>query len=78
VKVSVKYFGLTAEKLGIESEEFEIVVESSCLVREMLEKRHPGLKQLTYAVSIDRKLSDVLEESDEIVELAVLPPFAGG
>ena len=78
MKVSVKYFGVTAEKLGLEYEEFEIVVETSCLAREILEKRHPGLKQSTYAVSIDRKMRDVLKESDEIVEIAVLPPFAGG
>ena len=78
MKLAVKYFGAIAEYLEMSEEHWELDVSGSMQVREVLESRHPGLKEFTYAVSVNRKLSDVLTDSEENVEIAVLPPFAGG
>ena len=64
--------------LEMSEDQWEVDVSGSMQVREVLEARHPLLKEFTYAVSINRKLNDVLTDSEENVEIAVLPPFAGG
>ena len=78
MKLVVKYFGAIAEYLEMSEEQWEVDVSGSMQVREVLESRHPRLKEFTYAVSVNRKLNDVLTDSEENVEIAVLPPFAGG
>lgn len=78
MKARIKYFGLIAEKLTQSEEQIELDFSGQVNIREFLEERHALLKNQVYKIAIDCKITDLLVESKEIVEIAVLPPFAGG
>jgi molybdopterin synthase sulfur carrier subunit len=74
--MKVLLFGMIAEKAGAT----ELSVEASSLahLKVELEKRIAGLDRMSYAIAVDRRITqeDVKLSGNE--EIAVLPPFAGG
>ena len=74
----VKYFGLLAEKAKMSEEQIDFDFSDQTDIREFLEERNPFLKNQTYKIAIDCKITNQLEDSKEFIEIAVLPPFAGG
>ncbi len=74
--MKVLLFGMIAEKAGA----MELVsnAASSLALREDLEQRIPGLRGMSYAMAIDRRIvrEEIALTGDE--EIALLPPFAGG
>ncbi|WP_258105716.1 MoaD/ThiS family protein [Marinoscillum sp. MHG1-6] len=77
--VSVKYFGMIAEKTGKEIEQisFEEVGNHLTDLKTYCEKSYPGMGDIKYQIAINKCLGskEVLQEGDEV---AFLPPFAGG
>lgn len=69
-------FGIIAEKAG--QEVIELRAESLHALRQLLIDRIPGMDSMSYAIAVDRVISnsDLPLRGDE--EIAVLPPFAGG
>jgi len=79
MKVNILYFAQLAEKLGFNSEEFEIPenMGSEALI-EKLKVKYPELNDLTFAVSVNQSLVQKDTILEEGFEIALLPPFAGG
>lgn len=78
MKVNIKYFGAIAEKTGRYDELIDVSepIDSSS-ISEVLKAKY-GLHDLTYRLSVNRKLVDERIEIKENDEIALLPPFAGG
>ncbi len=79
INIDIKYFGMVAETVQLESEIFEISKDLS--VRELkliLVKKYPGLGIINYNVAMNLDLADDNEKISENCEIAILPPYAGG
>ncbi len=72
----MKLFGAIAERAG--TDELELEATSVSALRDRLHDRIPGMKDLIYAIAVDRRIDhdDRPLHGDE--EIAILPPFAGG
>lgn len=78
MKIKVKYFGLIAEAIGVNEEDFHLENNSSdSLVEELLSK-HEVLKTLDYQVALNHTIIKYNHQITEGAEMALLPPFAGG
>ncbi len=79
VQIELKYFGMIAEHTGKAGERMEIRAGTgiSGLIA-ILEEQYPGLGQLAFSVAINRSLVQDDEPLRDGMEVALLPPFAGG
>lgn len=78
MKVHVKYFGMLAEAIGKNEEQFEITEKSVLELDAFLKNKYSKLEFINYKFAVNQSLVDgneLLKENDEI---ALLPPFAGG
>lgn len=77
-KVHLKYFGQIAEFTGKTSELLSF--ESGCITQLIthLEKNYPGLTDQDFKVAVDQEITDKNKTITKDVEIALLPPFAGG
>jgi sulfur-carrier protein len=79
MKIKIQYFGLIADKIGYSIEEFLIPTSSENVnVRNLLISRYPILAGLTYKIAINSELKEEITPLVSDVNIAVLPPFAGG
>jgi len=78
MKVTVRYFGSIAEKVGKSAEmmSFDDDAKLSFLQKD-IEKRYGEIISLTYRLSVNKKLVEEVDLADGD-EVAFLPPFAGG
>jgi molybdopterin converting factor small subunit len=76
--VDVKYFGMIAEKISRSEESLNIPISNGFNLRTFFESKYPVLKQSEYKIAVNHQFTDVVNESTEIFEIALLPPFAGG
>lgn len=76
MKAKVKYFGMIAEKINQEEENIEF--NNGENVRQFMENKYPELKEMEFKIAINQELREELNENDQEIEIAVLPPFAGG
>ena len=74
MKVTLKYFGVLAEKMNCGSDILDI--EEGTLLTDFLNDKMDSL-DVKYKVAVNHKFVNekILEENDEI---ALLPPFSGG
>lgn len=77
MRISVKYFGIIAERTAKDIETFNFT--DACdknILRALIENKY-NLEGIHYSIAINRKISNNLSitENDEV---ALLPPFAGG
>lgn len=78
MQVNIKYFGMLAEATSISEENIQTDV---CSVSELLEKlkiQYPKLGDKDFKVAINHQLVDQCHIINSEVEVALLPPFAGG
>ena len=79
MKVKVLYFAQVAEKVGVPSEEIELETGSNSEeLIDILINKYPEIKALTYNVAVNQQLTRSAVELYDNVEVALLPPFAGG
>lgn len=79
MKVNVQYYGMIAELIQKDSEEVLLDFEGDALnIKNHMEFVYPELKEMTFQVAIDQVLKNEIKITDEIKEIALLPPFAGG
>ena len=74
--MEVLLFGLIAEKAG--TDRFSIAAPDIRTLKQALEGRIEGLASLSYALAVDRKITQGNVELNGSEEIALLPPFAGG
>ncbi len=78
MELTIKYFGMLAEVTAIHEEQIQI---DSCSVAQLLEKlkdQYPKLGQNDFKVAVNQQLVDHTYSINNQVEIALLPPFAGG
>lgn len=75
--IRVLYFGQIAEALGKSEEHIDPgVLDRS--VRHYFQAKYPVLLALPYRIAIDQELREEMLDQEQIQEIALLPPFAGG
>lgn len=78
MKLKVRYFGMIAEWAGANSETIAFDgIEVGTLIKQ-LETDLPKLKDISYQIAVNQKITSskaTLAENDEV---SLLPPFAGG
>lgn len=76
-EITVLAFGVTAEITGERS--FVLSgVESTDALTELLEKRFPRLKTVSYAMAVNRQTVTAPAALEAGATVALLPPFSGG
>lgn len=73
---SVRYFGMLAETLQKNQEEIDFSSLEETNLRNYFNARYPILKEFNYQIAINREIGDMAK--DNMTEIALLPPFAGG
>lgn len=77
--ITIKYFGVIAEKAKTEGESLSFSNQSLQDVIKILDQKHE-LNMLSYSIAVNQKIiqdtKSYILKSDDIV--ALLPPFAGG
>ena len=74
--MEVLLFGMIAEKAG--TSKLDASAANTHALKRDLEERIEGLRGMSYALAVDRRIvhEDIALKGDE--EIALLPPFAGG
>ncbi len=78
MSLRIKYFGMTAEAIGVTevelSENFSTVKE----LRDVLLRKHPKLSEINFMIAVNQ---EIVGDNHDLIgneEVALLPPFAGG
>lgn len=76
-KITIKSFGIIAEKMGSQQLEVQSFQDIASL-KFWLESAYPELQHLNYSMALNRKLvhGNIIFTEDS--ELALLPPYSGG
>ena len=74
--VKVVYFGMIAERIGKQEEIIDIDPSES--VSAFFRNKYPELMNMSFQVAINQEIKDSIENIEEVKEIALLPPFAGG
>lgn len=69
---------MIAETTAVSEENLELPSGPVSELKKALEVRYPRLKEQTYRIAIDGKLSEEETLVEANSEIALLPPFAGG
>lgn len=79
MQVSVRYFGLIAETVGMSEEILDISEDTSIGVfRDERLETFPALMNLDFKMALNNSLVEDSAIIEADAELALLPPFAGG
>ena len=73
--LKLKYFGMVAEALGIESEELDLDVSTVLDIEDIYSSKLVGMN---FKVAVNHHLVESNHSLNENDEVALLPPFAGG
>ncbi|WP_298224988.1 MoaD/ThiS family protein [Flavobacterium sp.] len=78
--ITVKYFGIIADVTSKKEETFTLsdAVNSIQSLQFHLEQLYPEIKNTTYSLAINQKLTNQNETLQDQDEIALLPPFSGG
>ena len=77
-KVHIKYFGQIAEITAKTDEHLTIETSSVEQLIHRLTQEHPALATQKYNVAVNHTIVDQKTTISKEVEIALLPPFAGG
>ena len=76
-KITLLAFGQAARILGARKLDFPWCADAGSL-RAQLNTHYPQLAQLPYLLAVDQEIAEEGTTLREGVEVAVMPPFAGG
>ena len=76
--VNIKYFGMIAEKIGKSEESVNLNEKNQSDLRNYFVGEYPFLNEIDYQIAVNQTLTEVIDTKTEFVEIALLPPFAGG
>jgi molybdopterin converting factor small subunit len=75
--MKVLTFGVVKDVIG--KTEFEVSnVTSTSSLKEKLEADYPALKNISYAMAVDKKMVTASTVLTDDATVALLPPFSGG
>jgi molybdopterin converting factor small subunit len=78
MKINITYFGMIAEIVNCSCEIIQFDYDKSCNFRHIIEERYPEIAKIEYKIAINQQLTDSIETDHSEIEVALLPPFAGG
>ncbi|WP_024768114.1 MoaD/ThiS family protein [Aquimarina macrocephali] len=78
MQLTIKYFGMLAEATTINEEHLQTEVCSVSQLIKKLKNQYPKLDNADFKVAINQQLVDQSHIINSEVEVALLPPFAGG
>ena len=78
MKANIKYFGMIAEKIGKSEESVDLDEKNQSDLRNYFVQKYTFLNDLDYQIAVNQTLTEVIDTNTEFVEIALLPPFAGG
>lgn len=78
MKANIKYYGMIAEKIGKSEESIDLDENYQSDLRNYFVKEHPFLNDMDYQIAVNQTLTEIIDTKTESVEIALLPPFAGG
>ena len=78
MKANIKYFGMIAEKIGKSEESVDLDEKNQSDLRNYSVEEYPFLNEIDYQIAVNQTLTEVIDPKTEFVEIALLPPFAGG
>lgn len=78
MKLNVTYFGMIAEIVNCSTEIIELDYDKNCNFRHIIEEKYPKVAKVEYKIAINQELTDIIETNQNELEIALLPPFAGG
>lgn len=78
MKLNITYFGMIAEIVNCSTEIIEIDYVKSCNFRHLIEEKYPKISKIEYKIAINQQIMDSIETNHNELEIALLPPFAGG
>lgn len=77
--VDVHYFGMVSDRLMMDSEKLSLKsFEGDLNLRDYFIGLYPVLKNMSFKIAVDQELTEAISNEDQISEIAILPPFAGG
>ena len=76
-EVNVLLFGAVADRVG-KSNLILSDVSNTDELQERLEKEHPSLKNMSYAIAVNRQMITIATVLEPNATVALLPPFSGG
>ena len=78
MKANIKYFGMIAEKIGKSEESVDLDEKHQSDLRNYFVQKYTFLNDMDYQIAVNQTLTEVIDTNTEFVEIALLPPFAGG
>ena len=78
MKANIKYFGMIAEKIGKSEESVDLDEKNQSDLRNYFVQKYTFFNDLDYQIAVNQTLTEVIDTNTEFVEIALLPPFAGG
>jgi molybdopterin synthase sulfur carrier subunit len=78
MKANIKYFGMIAEKIGKSEESVDLDEKNQSNLRNYFVQKYTFLNEMDYQIAVNQNLTEVIDNTSEFVEIALLPPFAGG
>lgn len=77
MKIKVRYFGMIAEQIGMQ-EEWLTWDQPPSDLKTFFREKYPSLQNMSFQTAVNHELTTRVDDSIEIAEIALLPPFAGG
>ena len=75
--ITIKAFGMVAEKIG--TSELELENPGSVeILKNQLKEQFPGLEGVKFSFALNKKMLSSDAEIPQKAEIALLPPFSGG
>ena len=75
--IRIKAFGLIADKLNSAEVQLD-EVDNTEQLRKLLYEKYPQLKEVDFAIAVDKKITVGNAPLKPGAEVALLPPFSGG
>lgn len=69
---------MIAEIVNCSTELIALDYYENCNFRHIIEERYPEIAKIEYKIAINQQLTDSIETDHSEIEVALLPPFAGG
>ncbi len=69
---------MIAEIVNCSCEIIQLDYYKSCNFRHIIEEKYPEVAKVEYKIAINQQLTDIIETNHNELEIALLPPFAGG
>ena len=77
--IRTRYFGMIAEKLQLQEEEIDFsAIELPVELKSYFTSRYPQLDKAPFVIAVNQVVVTELTSTENINEIVLLPPFAGG